>query len=206
MSALLLALLQLTADEATTLLRTSRVTLDLHDASLQELVDATGLEIDIDRASYAVPETLRFNIVTTEMSVRDALKAALKPKGLTLTIRDGRITVVPIWMTEALLSRRYNITLIEGLAADIGAELLKAEPLPEAPDDPTATVAEAPAPNPIAACFMINTGDGFWKRNPRAWIRFTRIGDQSYMDVRATEAVHKEVKRLVRGLEKFAVP
>lgn len=96
-------------------LATTRVTLDVREADLPDVVrvvgDATGIPLHI---APGAPDSLRADerrvtLRVRDVSARSLLSLVLKPRGLTLTLRGGLVWVVPEDDLEgAVVTRAYD--------------------------------------------------------------------------------------------------
>lgn len=206
--------------EAVDKLKQTRVSVELDEAPLEELLEIVaahlGEPVAIDPAVDT--EDLRVSVKLDDVSVHSLLRLTLKPRGLTLTLRRGAYVVVPQEATgPGLVTRIYDTQdVILPMPSFLGSSVAEdytslyakmagghedEEPLQLDGATPRTKRGEAIelAKIGLRQFLEANTGGDSWTRDPRTAIRF----GGAKLVVTQSADVHAEIERLLDAMRAF---
>ena len=206
--------------EMVRLLKQTTVSVELADTPLDELADLAGGYIQKNViVSSKVQGDPRFTIKLTDVSLATLLKVTLRPRGLTVTARDGVLVIVPLsdvaepivtkvydigdyvlpllnhpphhMMVQSIMTMPQNVLFgHEGRMGPIFASL-------DAADEQTAE--QEMALDALYAMIETHTGGNSWTEDPRVTISFVN----GKWVLSQTAPVHEEVRAMLARLRSF---
>lgn len=213
-----LALLLQDSAELGRLLKRTRVTVELEDTPLDGLAELAaehlGKNVLVSPQVWKKfsDENLRFTIKLKEVSLLTLMRVTLRPKGLTVTFRNGVLTIVPqAAVADPVVTKMYDVRdYVLPLLNHMPPHLMVAsimtlphrnsrgarrifEPM-DAADEQTAE--EEDALDALQSMVEIHTGGNSWTEDPRVTLSFVN----GKMIVTQTAAVQKEVRELLDRL------
>lgn len=200
------------------LLKNTSISVDLNNATLGSLVEVVRAHlgrnfiVSSDVWKEHSEEQLRFTLTMKEVSVQSLLKVTLRPRGLTVTVREGILVVVPISsVAERLTTRIYDVRDLtlplehftpmavkwgiqdtgDGTDGAIFTSLF-AQAGQDTGEARTASL------DMLVQLVQTHTGTGTWAQNPRT----TLSEVNGMLVITQTDKVHREIEGLLNGLRR----
>jgi hypothetical protein len=213
------------AEQLTALLKQTRISVSLKEASLRDLVEVVRAQLNRNliispKVWEERPEDqLKINVALKDVSVQTLLRVTLKPNGLTLAVREGIMMVVPqSAVQERILTKVYDLRdLTTAVKHFPSTEVPWGIPSPGGSGNLTqgATyssifggIDRSDAPevggttaDSLQQLIQAHTGGKSWAENTKTQLKF--VAGTGVMVVSQSRAVHEEIEAFLDALRRM---